>query len=132
MGDCYVRVFKNREFHRWSKKQGITDETLLNAIREIEKGLYGANLGGGVFKKRVPFGGKGKSGGVRTILAFKTGKMAVFMYGFSKNQLDNISDQEEHALKALAKVYFAFKNDEIAKAINLGDLVEVHCEKINS
>lgn len=127
-----MRIFKNREFHKWSKKQGISDQVLLTAIREIEQGLHGANLGGGVYKKRLPFGGKGKSGGVRTILAFKTGKLAIFMYGFSKNQQENISNQEEYALRALAKVYFAFKDYEITTAITLGDLVEVYCEKINS
>ena len=53
-------------------------------------------------KKRVALGGRGKSGGVRALLAFKLNDIAFFMYGFAKNQWSNISDKDLKALKLLA------------------------------
>ena len=62
---------KNKYFHRWAKKQGIADKTLFDAIEEFEKGLFEANLGNHLYKKRIALAGKGKSGGARTILFYQ-------------------------------------------------------------
>lgn len=66
-----MRVFKNKAFAKWAVKEGLNDETLLSAIREIDNGLVDADLGGHIVKKRVALHGRGKSGGVRTLLAYK-------------------------------------------------------------
>ena len=65
-----MRIFKTRWFQRWAKKEGLADEVLLTAVREMEQGLVDADLGGSVYKKRVPIQERGKRGGVRTLLAF--------------------------------------------------------------
>jgi hypothetical protein len=43
---------------------------LRTAVYEIERGLIDDDLGGHVMKKRVAVGGRGKRGGVRTLLAY--------------------------------------------------------------
>lgn len=53
-----MRVFKTRIFARWADKEGVSDEALLAAMDEINRGLIDANLGGHVFKKR---GGRGRT-----------------------------------------------------------------------
>ncbi len=73
-----LRVVKTREFKKWSKSEKISDQNLVMAISEIEKGLIDANLGGGLIKKRIAIGSSGKSGGVRTIIAYKKGQRAFF------------------------------------------------------
>jgi hypothetical protein len=60
----------------------------------MSQGLVEANLGGHVVKKRVALDGRGKSAGVRTLLAFKLNDIAFFLYGFAKNQQSNITDKE--------------------------------------
>ncbi|MCY0854804.1 type II toxin-antitoxin system RelE/ParE family toxin [Cupriavidus sp. D39] len=40
-------------------------------------------------------------GGARTLLAFRLGGRAVFLYGYAKNERDNIDAQELKALKRL-------------------------------
>ena len=35
--------------------------------------------------------GQGKSGGYRTVIAFRRGDRAVFLYGFAKNERSNIA-----------------------------------------
>lgn len=120
-----MRIFKNKEFHKWQKEVKLNDLTLKKSIHEIENGLYEANLGGNVYKKRVPLDNRGKSGGARTIIAFKLNNNAFFIYGFSKNERSNITPRENNALKELAKLYFSYDEPKINHAIKSGELIEV-------
>ncbi|MBI5448162.1 MAG: type II toxin-antitoxin system RelE/ParE family toxin [Gammaproteobacteria bacterium] len=126
-----MRVFKTKSFSRRAKDMGLDDEALLKAIREMLQGLYEANLGGSIYKKRVPLGARGKSGGARTIVAFKMKDKAIFLYGFPKNERGNINKKEEGALKGLADVFLNYSENQIADAVKAGDLIEVHDEKIH-
>jgi hypothetical protein len=120
-----MRIFKNKAFHRWAKEQGLSNTALTKAIQEMEHGLYEANLGGSVYKKRVASGSRGKSSGARTIIAFQWHEKAFFIYGFAKNARENINLKEEHALKSLAKIYFGYDATQIEQAIKIGELIEV-------
>lgn len=80
-----MRLFKIRTFSRWASKEGLGNEALKVAVNEMDNGLIDADLGGHVFKNRIAIAGRGKSGGVRTLLAYKVGKKAFFVYGFAKN-----------------------------------------------
>ncbi len=51
---------------RFAKKTGIGDTALCEAIRDAERGLIAADLGGGVVKQRITHKGQGKSGGFGT------------------------------------------------------------------
>ena len=62
-----VIVYKNKEFHKWAKKEGLNDAQLLKALDEMERGLVEADLGGNIFKKRVSLG-QGKRGGARMLM----------------------------------------------------------------
>lgn len=120
-----MNVFKNAAFHDWTQKLGIGDEVLKEAIKEINLGSYEANLGGNVYKKRIALGNKGKSGGARTILAFKINDKAFFIYGFSKNKKDNVDDKELQGLKKLAKIYLNLKDEELARAVLRGEFIKL-------
>jgi len=120
-----MRVFKNKPFDRWAKNGGLTDSRLLEAVDEIEQGLVDADLGGNVVKKRVAFGSRGKSGGLRTLLAFRKGDKAFFIYGFAKNVRATIKPDELKGLKQLAKAYFGLDAGALSKALTSGALIEV-------
>ena len=107
------------------KEQKLKDEVLRKAVQEIEEGLYEANLGGSVYKKRISIGNRGKSSGSRTLVAFKLNNKAFFIYGFAKNKRSNITLKEEFALKMLAKLYFTYDEKQIDRAIKIGELIEV-------
>lgn len=68
---------------------------------------------------------KGKSGGARTIIAFKVNDKAFFIYGFAKNRQENVNEKELKALKKLAKVYLGLTDKDIIEAIRLGNLIKV-------
>ena len=120
-----MRIFKTRLFHQWAKKIGLNDTSLCKATEELAQGLYEANLGGYLYKKRLAFGGKGKSGGLRTIIAFKQEDKAFFVYGFAKNKKDNVTTEETEMLKKLAKKYLAYDEKQIQKAIESIDFIRV-------
>jgi hypothetical protein len=41
-----VRIFKNKWFHRFANKEGITDSELKEVVNQLEKGQFYADLGG--------------------------------------------------------------------------------------
>ncbi|WP_363322845.1 type II toxin-antitoxin system RelE/ParE family toxin [uncultured Alcanivorax sp.] len=98
-----MRIFKNRPFSKWASKEGLNDALLLAAVDEMERGLIDANLGGHVVKKRVAVGGQGKSGGMRTLLAYRVGDKAFFVYGFAKSARANIIRRWTEGLEMLGK-----------------------------
>lgn len=55
-----MKVHKTRWFVRWARKQGLNDFSLCAAVREMTEGLYEADLGGGLLKKRIARPGQGK------------------------------------------------------------------------
>lgn len=64
----------------------MTDQQLVSAVEEIEKGLLEADLGGGVMKKRVGLGGRGKRVSHRTLLALRHQDKAFFVFGFARTR----------------------------------------------
>jgi len=92
----------------------------------MENGLIDADLGGHVVKKRVALPGRGKSSGVRTLLAYKVNNKAFFVYGFAKNARTNISTNELKALKRLAKELLSYSERSLTEAVEQGALIEVH------
>jgi hypothetical protein len=100
----------------------------MEAVSEMEEGLTGANLGGNLFKKRVASKGRGKRGAARTMVATNLSNRWIFLYGFNKNERDNVDDDELRTLKELANVLMGFGNAELAVALSAGDLIEVKYE----
>ena len=119
-----MRIFKIKAFNKWAKGL-LTDDSLLAAVDEIIAGNYDASLGQKIFKQRVAAGNTGKSGSMRTILAFHEGDNVFFMYGFSKGERANISDKEKRALQKAAKVYFELEGKKLTDEITAGRLIEI-------
>ncbi len=120
-----MRIFKTKIFHQWTKKVGLRNITLKQAIDEMLSGKYEASLGGHLYKKRVAIGSKGKRGGLRTIIAFKKENNVFFVYGFAKNTRTNIKENESKALKALSKIYFSYNENQLKEAVKVKELIEV-------
>lgn len=120
-----MRVFKSKHFSRYARKERIADTALVEAIREIERGLVDAVLGGGLVKKRVARHGEGKSSGYRTIIAFSSGRSSLFLYGFAKSERDNIGEDELLELRKLAHIFLGLNDDGIVSALGTGRIEEI-------
>jgi len=126
-----MSVYKTRWFNRWAKREGLTTDSLCLAVAEMQTGLYEADLGGRVIKKRIARAGQGKSGGFRTLVATNKHDRWFFMYGFPKNERSNIDKDEEEALKELAAHLLSLSATELETAENKGELMEVVCDEEN-
>lgn len=123
-----MSIYTTRWFDRWARKQGITATSLCAAVREMSNGLYDADLGGNLYKKRIARPGQGKSGGFRTLVATNKGNRWIFVFGFPKNERSNIDKDEEEALKKLAAHLLALTAQSLSKAQHAGELMEVDCD----
>jgi hypothetical protein len=95
------------------------------AVRQAMRGLIDADLGGRLIKQRVARPGEGKRGGFRMLIGFGPDR-AVFLYGFAKNERENISNAELLSLREIAATFLNAPKDQIARALKDGTLIEVY------
>ena len=119
-----MKIFKVRLFARFARRERIADANLREAVERATRGLIDADLGGGVVKQRVARPGEGRSGGFRTIIAFRSGDLAVFMYGFAKSDRGNITDEELDYLRSIAGQWLGDRR-KVDRDAEAGILIEV-------
>ncbi|MCI1711412.1 MAG: type II toxin-antitoxin system RelE/ParE family toxin [Chiayiivirga sp.] len=61
-------------------------------------------------------------------MAAKLGERYVFLFGFAKNEQDNITPAETGALQMQARIYLSLSPEGLALIIADGELKEVRCE----
>jgi len=120
-----MRIFKTKTFARWAAKADVSDGALLGAVAQMESGLIDADLGANLFKQRVALPGRGKSGSLRTIVATKFAGTLFFLYGFEKNERDNISDKELQLFKLVAEALLGLDATALDSALARGELKEL-------
>lgn len=103
----------------------LTDSVLCRAVEEMERGLIDADLGGGLIKKRVALPGRGKSGGARTLIATNKSDRWFFVFGFEKNEMENIEPAELNALKAYAPALIELSPSQLSRDIDHGSFQEI-------
>ncbi len=78
-----------------------------------------------MIKLRIARRGQGKSGGFRSIVLFRHGSRAFFVYGFAKNERDNIRADELKAFRKLADHLLNMNDADILEAIKNGTIKEI-------
>lgn len=124
-----MRVFKNSRFHKFARKEKISDAMLCKAVERAERGQIDADLGAGLIKQRVARPGAGKSGGFRTLVFFRAETRAVFAFGFAKSDMANLDDAEEAYLKKAAKLVLGFADAQMDAEVAAGRMFEVNCDE---
>lgn len=126
---CRKKVFKTKTFDRWVKKL-ISDSDLCVAASEIERGLFEADIGSGVCKKRVAIPGQGKSGSTRTLVAMLHPMAIVFLVGREKSTPGtDFSDLVVEAAKTLASALQSQSIEQLQQAAVNGELKEICNDK---
>lgn len=119
-------VYSIKGFERFRRKERISNDVLLRAIERATSGLIDADLGGGLIKQRVARPGQGKRGGYRTIIAFRAGQRAVFLFGFAKNARDNIAPEDLARWRLIGADLLKASDQAIRTAIDDNELTEVN------
>lgn len=83
-------------------------------------------MGGDLIKQRISRGGQGRSKGYRTLIAFRCRERAFFLYGFAKNERDNIDNDELESLKEMAMAWLKMDDRKIKRSLADGLLQEVN------
>jgi hypothetical protein len=81
-----------------------------------------------ISRKRVARDDEGKSGGFRTLVAYRSTDRSLFLYGFAKNDRDNIEKDELVDLKKLSKAFLKNSDAVIKKALDEGKIEDITCE----
>ena len=112
-----MRIFQTKWFARFVRKEKIDVALLREAVARVEQGRFDADLGSNLIKQRVARRGEGRSGGYRTLIAFRTSSRSVFLYGFAKNEKENINAEELDDLKKLAARLLSYDDNELQQAV---------------
>ena len=120
-----MRVFTSAWFGRFVRKESITVAALWDAVTRAERGQIDADLGGGVIKQRIARLGGGRSKGYRSIILFRQGERAFFVYGFAKSNLGNIRDDEAAQFKKMARHVLALTDVQLQQLIATEKFEEV-------
>ena len=120
-----MRTFKTKVFARFADREGMDDAALRDAVRRAGEGLIDADLGGGVIKQRIARKGQGRSGGFRSIVLFRRGELAFFVYGFAKSDRQNLRRDELGAFRLLADEMLKLDEADLQAALANGTIIEV-------
>jgi len=110
---------------RYARRERISHKALLEAVERAECGLIDADLGGVLIKQRVAREGQGRSGGYRTIIAYRRAGRAVFLIGFAKSMRANIGQDDIAELRKIGSNWLQASDDLITEAIDQSKLEEV-------
>lgn len=126
-----LKHYKVKKFSTEAKKADVSDVLLSETMDEFlsigTKGQQKLSLGAGLYKLRLATKeGKGKSGGSRSILAFKKESRVIWLHLFSKNDKGNVTTNELKKLKSLSDILLSLPDNDIEKLITLGELYEVN------
>ncbi len=120
-----MSIYLTKWMARFVRRERISRAALREAITRAERGLIDADLGGGLIKQRVARPGKGRSGGYRTIIAYRRGDRAFFILGFAKSEQGNIGPDELRTAREIGAVLIATPADVIARNVAIGELEEI-------
>ena len=112
-------------FARFADREGMDDGALRDAVRRAGQGLIDADLGGGVIKQPIARKSQGRSGGFRSIVLFRKGELAFFVYGFAKSNRQNLRRDELRAFRLLADEMLRLDESGLQAALANGTIIEV-------
>ena len=121
-----MQVFVTKTFDRWMRKSRLSEERILLTALETFSGLSAVDLGSGLIKKRIAIAGRRKRSAARVIIATRKHGRYFFLHGFHKNERANLNEHELDYVRRIAKDLLDLTQQELAVAIQAGQLIEVN------
>jgi len=114
-------VYLTKECARLLRRSGVADDDVIEAVNRAEAGKIDADLGGGLIKQRVARAGQGRSGGFRTVIAYRRGERAIFLHMFAKSRQANLSPAELEAYRRIAGGYDELSDEQLEAIADASD-----------
>ncbi len=124
-----MKKLSTKWFRKWAKNANLNNETLLEAINNLEEGLSSSGLGNHLYKVRIKREHRGKRSGFRTIIVYKENDRAIFLYGFGKNEKENIDKVELQYFKKLGNDLIGLTTDQLKRSVMQEILFDLEVEK---
>jgi len=126
-------VFALPQVVRLLRKEHLPDAALCAVAREVVAGRLGAgeaDLGGGLWKKRLARPGGGKSGGYRAIVAYRRPRedRVLFAFCFAKSATSTLTLAGHEALTGTASVFVDTTEVQLGALLAEGDIREIMCD----
>ena len=119
-----MRKLSTKWFKKWSKKANLSNQNMLEAIKNLETGL-----GNHLYKVRIKRAHSGKSSGFRSIILYMAKDRAIFLYGFGKNEKASINKAELRYFKKLGNDLLALTLDQLKQFIEQKILFDLEVEE---
>ena len=84
----------------WASREVLESGAPTRTSHDSGAGVYAR--GGAEVGQRVARPGQGRRGGYRVIVAYQPGRLAVFLFGFAKNELENIKGNVLESFREIA------------------------------
>lgn len=114
-----------RDFARFAHRTGSGTTLCAVSFAVADLGIVDADLGGGLVKLRLAKPNEGRSGGYRTIRAYQVGSDVFFLYGFAKNESENIQPHELTGFRRLGHALMDANAETIDIQLNAGRILEI-------
>lgn len=125
-------LYVHKRFDRVFKKTRLTDSVLCYAAGDVITGVFEADLGGGVIKKRLALH-QGKRGGARTVIFFRQGTNLVYYDGWVKNlsrkYAREIDQDQLDTYRDVARMFFRANSEVMSLLVRSGMVREVKCNE---
>jgi hypothetical protein len=126
-------VFALPQVARLLRKEHLPDAVLCAVAREVLAGRLGAgeaDLGSGLWKKRLARPGSGKSGGYRAIVAYRRPRedRVLFTFCFAKGAASTLTPAGHEALAGTASVFVGTTEAQLGALLAAGDVRGVMCD----
>lgn len=112
-----MQIYVPPAFAKLARKEDISDYRLLDAVVRAERGQIDAQLAPHLIKQRIPRPGQGRARGLRGILAYKRGTIAVPLFLFPKSGRANLTAAEQEAYAAFAAELAGFTDADFARLV---------------
>jgi hypothetical protein len=128
-----VRVFAVPQVTRLLRKERLPDAALCAVAREVVEGRLGAgeaDLGDGLWKKRLARPGSGKSGGYRAVVAYRRPRSdrVLFAFLFAKSAASTLTPAGHEALARTAAAFIGATEAQLEALLEAEDVREVRCD----
>ena len=102
---------------------------MIDAVDRADRGLIYAELGEEVIKQAVGRPNEAAINGFRTIIGFRSEFRAFFLYGFPKNEIDNITSNALKDFRQRSALLMALSDEAIAAFVVAEELREIERQK---
>ena len=116
-----MRVFLTSSFRRAAHRHRVAGAELCQAARYVLSGRA-ANLGGGVFKRRL------RENRLRGIVVVSRAQYCYFVYLYDKQDQSGLDAAELRQFRELAKGYESLSARQLADLLYANALKEVRCD----